>query len=62
MANAAFNKKECSFHQQNGIKLKEEASREYYIWGISLYGTETGTVRKVDQKYFEVLKCVAGEG
>ena len=27
-----------------------------------MYGAETGTLWKVDQKYLEVLKCSAGEG
>ena len=33
-----------------------------YILGIAMYGDETWTVRKVDQKYLESLKCGAGEG
>ena len=27
-----------------------------------MYGVETWTLQKVDKKYLEVLKCVAGEG
>jgi hypothetical protein len=27
-----------------------------------MYGTETWTLWKVDQKYLEILKCDAGEG
>ena len=27
-----------------------------YIWSIALYGAETGTLRKVDQKYLESFK------
>jgi len=33
-----------------------------YVWSIAVYGAETGTLWKVDQKYLEVLKCSAGEG
>jgi hypothetical protein len=33
-----------------------------YIWSIALYGTETWTLRAVDQKHLEILKCGAGEG
>jgi hypothetical protein len=32
-----------------------------YIWSIALYGAETGTLRAVDQKHLNVLKCSAGE-
>jgi hypothetical protein len=53
---------EGSFHQQNGFKLKEETSRECNIWTVTLCGTETWTLLKVDQKYFEVLKSIVGKG
>jgi hypothetical protein len=33
-----------------------------YIWSTALYGAETWTLREVDQKQMEVLKCGAGEG
>ena len=32
-----------------------------YVWSIALYGAETWTLRKVDQKYLKILKY-AGEG
>jgi hypothetical protein len=32
------------------------------MWSIAVYGAETWTLRKVDQKYLNVLKCGAGEG
>jgi len=32
------------------------------IRSITLYCANTWTLRKVDQKYLEVLKCDAGEG
>jgi hypothetical protein len=35
---------------------------KYYIWSIALYGADVWTLRKVDQKYPESLKCRAGEG
>jgi len=33
-----------------------------YVWSIALYGAETWTLRAVDQKHLEVLKCGAGGG
>jgi hypothetical protein len=33
-----------------------------YILSMALYGAENWTLRKVDQKYWNVLKCGAGEG
>jgi hypothetical protein len=33
-----------------------------YVWSMALYGAETWTLRKADQKYPGILKCVAGEG
>jgi hypothetical protein len=30
-----------------------EETSEMYIWSIALYGAETWTLRKVDQKYVE---------
>jgi hypothetical protein len=33
-----------------------------YVWSIALYGAETWTLRAVDQKHLEILKCGAGEG
>jgi hypothetical protein len=32
-----------------------------YFWSIALYGAETWTLRKIDQKYLESFKCGAGE-
>jgi hypothetical protein len=31
-----------------------------HIWSIALYGAGTRTLRKVDQKHLESLKCCAG--
>ena len=61
MAKAAFNKKETVFTQKTELKFKEETSKLLHL-EHSLYGAETGTLWKVDQKYMEVLKCGAGEG
>ena len=33
-----------------------------YVWSIALCGAETGTVRAVDKKQLEILKCGAAEG
>jgi hypothetical protein len=48
MSTAAFNKKTILFYQQIG--LKEETGK---IWRLALYGAETWTLWKVDQKYLE---------
>jgi hypothetical protein len=47
MAKAAFNKKTL-FTSKMDLNL-----RKCYIWNISLYGAETWTLKKVDQKYLE---------
>ena len=33
-----------------------------YVWSIALYDAETWTLRAVDQKHLEVLKCGVGGG
>jgi hypothetical protein len=40
------------FHQQIGLKFKEE-TRKCYIFGTALYGAETWTLLKVDQTFVE---------
>ena len=60
MVKASFNKQD-SFHQQTGLQLKEETSKvlqleRTFVWCWNC------TLRKVDQKYLEILKCGAGEG
>jgi hypothetical protein len=53
---SSFQQKDC-FHQQIGLKLRKKLTKCYsYIWSIALYGTETWTLRKVDQKYLESFK------
>jgi len=32
------------------------------IWSTALYGAETWTLRREDQKYLKILKCGACEG
>jgi hypothetical protein len=51
MTKAVFNKK-TTLHQQIRLRAKEGMS-EVYIWSIALYGAETWTLRKLDQKYLE---------
>jgi hypothetical protein len=40
------------------LNLREKLAK-HYVWNTALYGAETWTVRKVDQKYLESLKCGA---
>jgi hypothetical protein len=47
-----FQQDEESFHQHIGIKFKEETIK-CYILSRALYGAETLTFRKVNQKYLE---------
>ena len=49
MAKAAFNKK-ALFTSTLGLILRKTPVK-CYIWSIALYGAETWTLRKVDQKY-----------
>jgi hypothetical protein len=35
------------------LELREKFVK-CYIWSIALYGAETGTLRKLDQKYLEM--------
>jgi hypothetical protein len=60
MVKAAFNNKETLFTKKLNLNLMKRLLN-CYIWSIALYGAETGTLWKVDQKYLEVLKCDAGE-
>jgi hypothetical protein len=43
------------------LNIREKLTK-HYVWNTALYGTETWTIRKVDQKHLESLKCSAGEG
>jgi hypothetical protein len=52
MAKAAFNKKKTLFTSKLDLELREKLVK-CYIWSIALYGAETWTLRKLDQKYLE---------
>jgi hypothetical protein len=49
---AAFNKKETLFTSNFDLNLNKKLAN-CYISSIALYGNETWTLRKVDQKYPE---------
>ena len=49
MAKAAFNKKKNLFTSKLDLNLSKKLVK-CYIWSIALYGAETWTLRKVDQK------------
>ena len=50
MAKAAFNKKRVLSTSTLDLKLRKKLVK-CYIWSIVLYGTETWTIRAVDQKH-----------
>jgi hypothetical protein len=52
MAKTAFNKKKNLFTSKLELNLRKKLVM-CYIWSIALYGAETWTLRKVDQKYLE---------
>jgi hypothetical protein len=49
MAKATFNKKKNPFTSKLDLNLRKKLVN-CYIWSIALYGAETWTLRKVDQK------------
>jgi hypothetical protein len=51
MTNAAF-KKKAVFTSKLDLNLRQKPVK-CYIWSTALYGAETWTLRKVDQKYAE---------
>jgi hypothetical protein len=56
MAEAAFNKKKKTlFTSKLDLNLRKKLVK-CYIWSIALYGAETWTLRKGDQKYLENFK------
>jgi hypothetical protein len=55
MAKAAFNKKKTLFASKLDFNLWKKLVK-CYIWSIALYGAETWTLRKVDQKYLECFE------
>ncbi|GFG31168.1 hypothetical protein Cfor_05154 [Coptotermes formosanus] len=52
MATAVFNKKKTLFTSKLNLNLRKKLVKSC-IWGRALCGTETWTLRKVDQKYLE---------
>jgi hypothetical protein len=52
MAKPALNKKKNLFTSKLELNLRKKLVKGY-IWSIALYGAETWTLRKVDQKYLE---------
>jgi hypothetical protein len=50
MAKAAFNKKKILFTSKLDLYLRKKVLK-CNIWSIALYGAETWTLLKVDQKY-----------
>jgi hypothetical protein len=55
MAKAAFNRKKTLFTRKLDLNLGKKLVK-CYIWSIALYGAETWTLRKVDQKCLESFK------
>ena len=52
MAKAVFNRKKTLFTSKLDLNLKKKLAK-CHIWSIALFGAETWTLRKVDQKYLE---------
>jgi hypothetical protein len=50
VAKAAFNEKKTLFISKLDLNLRNELVK-CYIWSIAVYGAETWTLRKVDQRY-----------
>jgi hypothetical protein len=55
MAKAPFNRKRTLFPSKLDLHLRKKLMK-CYIWSLALYGAETWTLRKVDQKYLESFK------
>ena len=54
MTKTAFNKNDL-FTSKLDLNLRKKLVK-CYIWSIVLYGTETWTLQKVDQKYLERIE------
>ena len=52
IAKEAFNRKMSLLTSNLNIELRKKLVR-CYIWSIALYGSETWTLRKLEQKYLE---------
>ena len=61
IAKATFNKKRALYTSTLDLEMRKKLVK-CYIWSIALYGAETWTLRAVDQKHLESLKCGVGGG
>ncbi|KDR09341.1 hypothetical protein L798_15108, partial [Zootermopsis nevadensis] len=52
MAKAAFVKKRILLTSKLGLEMKKKLVK-CYVWSVALYGAETWTLRKKEQKYLE---------
>jgi hypothetical protein len=52
MTKAAINRKKILFTSKLDLELRKKLVK-CYIWGIALYGAETWTLQKLEQKYLE---------
>jgi hypothetical protein len=52
---AAFNKKKALFTSKFGLNLRKKLAR-LYVGSITVRGTETWTLRKIDLKYLEIFE------
>ena len=52
IAKEAFNRKMSLLTSKLNIELKKKLVR-CYVWSITLYGSETWTLRKLERKYLE---------
>jgi hypothetical protein len=55
VAKTAFNKKRILFTNKLDLNLRKKLEK-CYIWSTALYGAETWTLWKVDQKYLEIFE------
>ena len=55
MATAPFNRKKALFTTKLDLNFRQKVVN-CCIWSTDLYGAETGTLRKVDQKYLKIFK------
>jgi hypothetical protein len=61
MAKAAFNKAKVPFTRKSDLHLRKKPVK-CYIWSTALFGAENWTIRKVDQRHLQILKCGTEEG
>jgi hypothetical protein len=60
MAQGALNNQKTLFASKLDLNMWKKLVK-CYIWSAALCGTETSTLRKVDQNTWKDLKCDAGE-